>query len=131
MPQKITFPTVLTLRLWWWGASDTGFDWAKQHHHVVILDACGQAVGRTALRAQRCRLATSSPAVAVPARTGHMAIETCQGAAVEKLLECDDQHAKQPITFDYQLRPGLAIRSNALKLLEIVGVGNPNEGSLE
>jgi DNA mismatch repair ATPase MutS len=34
-----------------------------------------------------------------------------------------DQHAKQPMTFDYILRPGIATTTNALKLLEIVGLG--------
>jgi ABC-type multidrug transport system fused ATPase/permease subunit len=34
-----------------------------------------------------------------------------------------DQHAQQPMTFDYILRPGMATTTNALKLLEIVGLG--------
>ena len=34
-----------------------------------------------------------------------------------------DQHAEQPMTFDYILRPGMATTTNALKLLEIVGLG--------
>ena len=64
-----------------------GFDWAKQHHQVAILDAGGQTVAelRFAHDAEgwqrfRQRLA-AFPALGV-------AIETCQGAAVEKLLEC-------------------------------------------
>ena len=36
-----------------------------------------------------------------------------------------DQHAERPMTFDYQLRPGLATTTNALRLLEIVGLGGP------
>jgi|GEM_PF-1522282 len=63
-----------------------GFDWAKQHHQVVILDARGQTVAalRFAHDAEgwqqfRQRL-TAFPSLGV-------AIETCQGAAVEKLLE--------------------------------------------
>lgn len=32
------------------------------------------------------------------------------------------QHAQRPMTFDYKLRPGIATTSNALKLLEIVGL---------
>lgn len=63
-----------------------GFDWAKHHHQVVILDARGQRVAelRFAHDADgwqqfRQRLA-AFPALGV-------AIETCQGAAVEKLLE--------------------------------------------
>jgi len=34
-----------------------------------------------------------------------------------------DQHVEQPMTFDYILRPGIATTTNALKLLEIVGLG--------
>jgi hypothetical protein len=34
-----------------------------------------------------------------------------------------DQDADQPMTFDYRLRPGIATTTNALKLLEIVGLG--------
>jgi hypothetical protein len=35
----------------------------------------------------------------------------------------NDQDAEQPMTFDYKLRPGVASTTNALKLLEIVGLG--------
>jgi DNA mismatch repair ATPase MutS len=35
-----------------------------------------------------------------------------------------DQDADQPMTFDYRLRPGVATTTNALKLLEIVGLGD-------
>jgi hypothetical protein len=38
-----------------------------------------------------------------------------------------DRDAERPMTFDYRLRPGIATTSNALKLLEIVGLG-ANEG---
>ena len=34
-----------------------------------------------------------------------------------------DHDAERPMTFDYRLRPGIATTSNALKLLEIVGLG--------
>jgi DNA mismatch repair ATPase MutS len=34
-----------------------------------------------------------------------------------------DRDAERPMTFDYRLRPGTATTSNALKLLEIVGLG--------
>jgi DNA mismatch repair ATPase MutS len=34
-----------------------------------------------------------------------------------------DRDAEKPMTFDYRLRPGIATTSNALKLLEIVGLG--------
>ena len=36
-----------------------------------------------------------------------------------------DQHAERPMTFDYQLRLALATTTNALRLLEIVGLGGP------
>ncbi len=35
-----------------------------------------------------------------------------------------DHDAEKPMTFDYQLRPGVATTTNALKLLEIVGLGS-------
>jgi DNA mismatch repair ATPase MutS len=38
-----------------------------------------------------------------------------------------DHDADQPMTFDYRLRPGVATTSNALKLLEIVGLGEDAE----
>ena len=63
-----------------------GFDWAKQQHQVVILDTRGQTVAefRFAHEAAGWQLfrqrVAAFPAVGV-------AIETCQGAAVEKLLE--------------------------------------------
>ena len=34
-----------------------------------------------------------------------------------------DRDAERPMTFDYKVRPGIATTSNALKLLEIVGLG--------
>jgi DNA mismatch repair ATPase MutS len=34
-----------------------------------------------------------------------------------------NEPAEQAMTFDYRLRPGVATTSNALKLLEIVGLG--------
>jgi DNA mismatch repair ATPase MutS len=33
-----------------------------------------------------------------------------------------DQAAPRPMTFDYQLRPGIATTTNALRLLELVGL---------
>ena len=35
-----------------------------------------------------------------------------------------DHDAENPMTFDYKLREGVATTTNALKLLEIVGLGN-------
>lgn len=65
-----------------------GLDWAKDHHDVVVLDASGHIVAEFRFEHTaegwnqfRQRLA-GFPAVAV-------AIETNQGAAVEKLLESD------------------------------------------
>jgi hypothetical protein len=40
-----------------------------------------------------------------------------------------DEQAEKPMTFDYQLRPGLAPTSNALKLLELVGLDGQNSPS--
>jgi hypothetical protein len=40
-----------------------------------------------------------------------------------------DRDAERPMTFDYKLRPGVATTSNALKLLEIVGLGQDSEPS--
>ncbi len=37
--------------------------------------------------------------------------------------------AEQPMTFDYTLRPGVATTTNALKLLELVGLGDQKERS--
>jgi len=39
-----------------------------------------------------------------------------------------DQQAERPMTFDYQLRPGVATTTNALKLLELVGLGGRSSG---
>jgi len=38
-----------------------------------------------------------------------------------------DHDAQQPMTFDYKLRPGVATTTNALKLLELVGLGDEEE----
>jgi DNA mismatch repair ATPase MutS len=40
-----------------------------------------------------------------------------------------DERAEQVMTFDYRLRPGIATTSNALKLLELVGLGESASGS--
>ncbi len=46
-----------------------------------------------------------------------------------------DETAEKIMTFDYRLRPGVATTSNALKLLEIVGLGEeettPDEQEIE
>ncbi len=38
-----------------------------------------------------------------------------------------DHDAENPMTFDYKLREGIATTTNALKLLEIVGLGNDSD----
>ncbi len=38
-----------------------------------------------------------------------------------------DHDAEHPMTFDYKLRPGVATTTNALKLLELVGLGDQKE----
>jgi DNA mismatch repair ATPase MutS len=38
-----------------------------------------------------------------------------------------DRDAQRPMTFDYKLRPGIATTSNALKLLEMVGLGEQED----
>jgi hypothetical protein len=40
-----------------------------------------------------------------------------------------DENAEKIMTFDYQLRPGIATTSNALKLLEIVGLERGRKGN--
>jgi len=39
-----------------------------------------------------------------------------------------DRRAERPMTFDYRLRPGVATTTNALRLLEIVGLGDRDAG---
>lgn len=47
--------------------------------------------------------------------------QACQSVHFRETLH--DQDAAQPMTFDYRLRPGVATTTNALKLLDIVGLG--------
>ncbi len=74
--------------------------------HLLRCDAIG------AISTHDLELATSRP-VADACRCVHFA-ETLHG-----------QDAEQPMTFDYKLRPGIATTTNALKLLEIVGLNGP------
>jgi transposase len=65
-----------------------GFDWAKDHHDVVVVDAQGQIVAsfqfeHTQVGWQQFRQKIKPyPGLAV-------AIETSQGAAIDQLLQCD------------------------------------------
>ncbi len=65
-----------------------GFDWAKEHHDVVVVDKSGGVVAEFSFEntaagwQQYYDRMRAYPAVAV-------AIETCQGAAVERLLQGD------------------------------------------
>lgn len=63
-----------------------GFDWAKHHHQGVILDARGQTVAALRFAHDAEGWQQFRPRVAAFPALG-VAIETCQGAAVEKLLE--------------------------------------------
>jgi hypothetical protein len=47
--------------------------------------------------------------------------DACQCVHFRETLHGAD--AEQPMTFDYRLRPGVATTTNALKLLELVGLG--------
>ena len=38
-----------------------------------------------------------------------------------------DRDAERPMTFDYKLRPGIATTSNAIRLLEMVGLDGGDE----
>jgi len=52
--------------------------------------------------------------------TSELLVGTCHCVHFCETLH--DRHAQRPMTFDYKLRPGVATTSNALKLLEIVGL---------
>jgi DNA mismatch repair ATPase MutS len=92
---------------------------SRERHLAVLrvlqfLIECG-AIG--AVSTHDLELATSGPLAGV-CRCVHFC-ETLHG-----------QHAEPPMTFDYRLRPGLATTTNALRLLEIVGLGQPERGPL-
>jgi hypothetical protein len=53
----------------------------------------------------------------------------CQAVHFREQIEVRD--GKRQMTFDYQMRPGVATTTNALKLLELVGLGVVGEGQLE
>lgn len=74
-------------------------------HHLLQCGAIG------AVSTHDLELAASEP-LAGACRCVHFS-ETLHG-----------KEAERPMTFDYKLRPGIATTTNALKLLEIVGLGN-------
>lgn len=87
---------------------------SRERHLAVMrvlehLLQCG-AIG--AISTHDLELATSEP-LAGACRCVHFA---------ETLHDAD---AERPMTFDYKLRPGVATTTNALKLLEIVGLDRP------
>jgi ABC-type multidrug transport system fused ATPase/permease subunit len=53
--------------------------------------------------------------------TTHELKEACQ--TVHFSEQFSDEHGKRQMTFDYRMKPGLAETTNALKLLEMVGLG--------
>jgi transposase len=65
-----------------------GFDWAKDHHDVVVVDGLGAIVAEFQFKhsqdgwKQFADKIQSYPALA-------LAIETSQGAAIDQLLQCD------------------------------------------
>ncbi len=84
---------------------------SRERHLAVVrvlehLLECG-AIG--AVSTHDLELAATEPLVAA-CRSVHFS-ETLHGAGAER-----------PMTFDYKLRPGVATTTNALKLLEIVGL---------
>jgi DNA mismatch repair ATPase MutS len=88
---------------------------SKERHLAVVrvmahLLECG-AIG--AISTHDLELATSDPLSGV-----------CQAVHFRETLQ--DVDGKQSMTFDYKLRPGVATTSNALKLLEMVGLARPS-----
>jgi len=63
-----------------------GFDWAKNQHQVVVLDRHGQTVAEFRFAHDAAGWQDFRQRLAAFAAVG-VAVETCQGAAVEKLLE--------------------------------------------
>jgi DNA mismatch repair ATPase MutS len=85
---------------------------SKERHIAVVrvlhhLLRCG-AIG--AISTHDLDLAASEPLAGL-------------GRCVHFCETLHDSDAERPMTFDYRLRPGLATTTNALRLLEIVGLG--------
>lgn len=85
---------------------------SKERHVAVVcvlrhLLECG-AIG--AISTHDLELAAAEPLAGV-----------CRCVHFRETLH--DRDAERPMTFDYLLRPGIATTSNALRLLEIVGLG--------
>lgn len=53
----------------------------------------------------------------------------CQAVHFRELIE--DHNGLRQMSFDYKMRPGVATTTNALKLLELVGLGVIDAGALE
>jgi transposase len=64
-----------------------GFDWAKDHHDVIIVDAKGKIVADFQIAHSAAGWKAWEEKTAMYPRLG-VAIETSFGAAVEQLLEC-------------------------------------------
>ena len=65
-----------------------GFDWAKDHHDIVIVDRQGAIVAEFQIKhSQDGWKAFREKIKAYPALA--LAIETSQGAAIDQLLQCD------------------------------------------
>jgi DNA mismatch repair ATPase MutS len=90
----------------------------SRERHIAVVRVLHDLLARGAIGAvstHDLELATSEPLCGV-CRCVHFR-ETLHG-----------RHAERPMTFDYRLRPGPATTTNALKLLELVGLGDPADG---
>jgi DNA mismatch repair ATPase MutS len=90
---------------------------SRERHLAVVrvLQYLIEHGGIGSISTHDLELATSEPLAGV-CRCVHFC-ETLHG-----------QDAERPMTFDYRLRPGVATTTNALRLLEIVGLGQPDRG---
>lgn len=85
----------------------------SKERHIAVVRVLHYLVERGAIGAISTHdldLATSEPLA-----------DVCRCVYFRETLH--DRDAEQPMTFDYILRPGVATTTNALKLLEIVGLG--------
>ncbi len=89
----------------------------SKERHLAVVRVLHYLIGREtigAISTHDVELATSQPLAAV-CRCVHFR-ETLHG-----------RNAQRPMTFDYRLRPGVATTTNALKLLEMVGLRENDE----
>jgi hypothetical protein len=85
----------------------------SRERHIAVVRVLHYLIGQEAVGAISTHdldLATSEPLSKV-----------CRCVHFQETLH--DRRDERPMTFDYRLRPGIATTSNALKLLEIVGLG--------